>query len=86
MLEPRGQANLLAEPLGPKRRRDFRVEDLEGYRPVMLQVVRQENGRKPAASDLTLDSISVGERVSQQRDRIGHAWSVWLGEKRSDYP
>ena len=65
VLEPRGQADLLLESLGSQGRGDFRMEHLQGDGPLVTEVLREEDGRKPAASELALDTILAAECVRE---------------------
>ncbi len=65
MLQPRGEPDLLLESLRSQARRDFGMEDLEGDRPVVAQVLRQEYRGKAAASELALDAILAAEYVRE---------------------
>jgi hypothetical protein len=65
MLQPRRESDLLLESLRSQARRDFRMEDLEGDRPIVAQVLRQKDGGKAAASELALDTILAAEYVRE---------------------
>jgi hypothetical protein len=65
MLEPGGEVDLPAEPLGAERRPRLGAENLEGDRPVVLQVVGEIDGRHPATAELPLDGIAPGEGVGE---------------------
>jgi hypothetical protein len=45
------------------------MQDLERHRPVVAEVLRQEDGREPPSSELALDTVVVaeGERESITR-------------------
>ena len=46
---------------GPSVAAELRVEDLEGDRPVVLEVVGQVHRGHPAAAELALERVAVGE-------------------------
>ena len=72
MLQPGGDLDLPHEPLGPERRRELRVEDLDRNRPLMLQVLRQEHRRHPPPTQLPLDRVAVSESLTQGVEQIAH--------------
>jgi hypothetical protein len=48
------------------------MEDLERDRPIVPQVVGQEDGRHAAAPKLTLEAVSAGQTFLEQCPEIGH--------------
>ena len=72
MLEPRGEADLPEEALGPERARELRVEDLEGDGPVVPEVAGEVHRGHAAAPELALDDVAVTQRVDEWRWRLGH--------------
>ena len=62
VLEPRSDLYFPQKPLDAYEKGDVRVKDLEGDITVMSYVVGEPDGRHPAASELTLKGVAVGER------------------------
>ena len=54
-LQPRGELDLAQEPLGAQRRGELGAEHLERDLAVVLEVVREVDGRHAAAAELALD-------------------------------
>jgi hypothetical protein len=71
MLQVGGDPYFLQESLGPKHRGELGVQNLDGDPAVVLFVVREINGRHPAAAELTLDGVG-GERTLNLFDAISH--------------
>jgi len=65
VLQTGGEANLLLEPIGSQMRRDVGVENLERDRPLVPEVLGQEDSRKSAVSELALDAVPCAQRVRQ---------------------
>ena len=61
MLQPRGEPDLLQEPLGAERLGELRVENLERHEPVVPEVVRQVDRGHPPAAELALDGVAIPE-------------------------
>ena len=61
MLQARGGADLSEKAFAAEDRAEVWVEHLHGDATVVLDVVRQIDGRHPAAADLAVDAIAVGE-------------------------
>ena len=72
MLEPRGEADLALEALGPQRGGELGMQHLERDRPVVLEVVRQEDGRHAAAPQLALERIQASQAVLESCTEVGH--------------
>jgi len=66
-------ADCAQEPLDAEHRAELGAEDLERDRAVVLRVARQEHGGHAALPDLALDTVAIGERSGQARERISHA-------------
>ena len=62
MLQPGGQPDLALKPLGPEGGGELGVEHLQGDRAVVAQVPDEVYRRHPAAAQLALDRVSLGER------------------------
>jgi hypothetical protein len=73
--QPGGDLDLAQEPLGPERRRELRVEDLDRYRSMVLQVLGEEHGRHAPPTQLTLDRVAVSEGFTERLEQIGHRMS-----------
>ena len=58
MLQVRGDADLAQEPLGAERGGELGLQDLERDRAIVLEVVREEDGRHAAAPELALERIA----------------------------
>ena len=61
MLQPRGEHDFALEPLGAERGGDLGVEHLERHRPIVLEVVGEEDRGHPATAKLSLDTVAVTE-------------------------
>ena len=59
MLQPGGEVDFTLEPLGAEGGGELGMENLERYRPVVLQVVGEEDRGHAPASELPLDRIAV---------------------------
>ena len=55
MRQPGGGVDLAQEAVRPQGRGQFRAEDFEGDRPMVLQVLRQIHGRHAPAAELSFD-------------------------------
>ena len=82
MLQPGGDLDLAQEPLGPHHRRQLGVQHFDGDPTVVLQVLGEEYRRHAAPTELTLDRITTGERVTEEFQEVGHERSDH-GEDRS---
>jgi hypothetical protein len=71
MLEPRRQADLLEETIPADAGGECGVEDLEGDRPVVAEVLGEVDGGHAAAAELALDVVAVEQRGVQREERIG---------------
>jgi hypothetical protein len=73
MLEPRSRANLGEETLAAECGAKVRMKHFHGDVAVVLEIVRDVDGRHAALAQLAVYSISIGQRVSESR-----AQSVFL--------
>ena len=64
MLQAREQRDLAAKALGRLSVGDFGVDELERDLAIVPDVVREIDGRHPAAADLALDLVSSGDDCS----------------------
>ena len=72
VLEAGGQLDLAQEPFGSERCGELRVEHLERYRPVVLQVLRQVDSRHAAAAELALERVPLAQRRLERGPDVGH--------------
>jgi len=75
VLQPGAEPDLAEEPVGAQHLSQVGMEDFEGYRPIMLEVVRQENRGHTAAPQLAVDPVAVGQRRLKAIQQIGQAGS-----------
>ena len=61
----RSKADLLPETFQSQARRDFWMQNLQRHRAIVTTILGEEDGGKAAASELTIDSVVVGERLFQ---------------------
>ena len=67
MLKTSGESDFLLEAIGAERRGDVGMQNLQRDRPVVSEVVREKNGREPAAADLMLEPVVRSERGRKLR-------------------
>ena len=73
MLEPSGKLDLALETLGTQGGRQLWVENLEGNGTVVPEIVSEEHGGHSTATELTLQSIAVGQPVSELLAEVCHS-------------
>ena len=73
MLEPGAELDLAQESLGAERAGQLRMQDLEGHRPVVAEVVGEVDCRHPAAPELAVEPVAVGQRGAQAVRQVAHA-------------
>src|SRR2546423_1863621 len=61
MLQRGRRLDLLYEPLGAEHGGQLRLEELDGDFSVVLQIVREIDGRHPAFAELAFDLVPAGE-------------------------
>jgi len=61
MVERSGDLDLAEKPLGAEGLRDFRPEDLQRHRPVVLQVMGEIDGGHAAMAELPVEAVAVRE-------------------------
>ena len=71
MLEPRGDADLAQEALGPERVSQLGMQDLERHRPVVPEVPGEIDRGHAAAAELALDHVAVGQRGLEAGSDLG---------------
>ena len=59
MLEVGSRLDLGQEPLGSDDRRQFGLQNLERHLPLVLDVVRQVDGRHAALTEFGLDAVAA---------------------------
>ena len=80
VLQPGGELDLLFEPLGTEGGGELGVKHLQRDRAVVLEIVGEVHGCHPAAAQLTLDAVAVGERDRQAvLTRVRHAANYAAG-------
>src|ERR1041385_273479 len=70
LLEPRRELDLAGEPLGGEPLAERGGDDLDDHLPVQRGLRRQPDPRHPAATDLPLDAVAVGQRPDETV--VGH--------------
>ena len=70
MVELRDDRDLAQEPLGGERRVELRAHDLDGDVTRVLEVVREVDGRHPAAPELSRDAIALGKNLGEWRGLV----------------
>jgi hypothetical protein len=73
VVQPGGEPDLAKEPLGPESRGEFRTEDFDRDRTVVLEVASQVYRGHPATSELVLERVSPTERFGDVSEAVGHA-------------
>src|SRR5437763_324119 len=72
MIEPRCDLDLTQEALGTEHRRQLGAQHFDGDGAVVLDVVREVDGRHSAAAQLAPDSVATRERRLEARIGTGH--------------
>ena len=70
VLQPGGELDLALEALGAERVSEIGVQHLERDRPVVPQVLGEEDGGHAAAPELALEGVRCGERRLQLRAQV----------------
>ena len=70
MLEPSGRPDLAQETLRTEGGTEVGVEDLEGDRAVVLEVVREIDSRHPAPAELALQPVAVGQPGAKRGRKV----------------
>src|SRR5512140_2408755 len=81
MLKSRSGAYLGQEALTTQRRRELGVQHLDGDVAVVLEVVRQGDGRHAAPAELALDTVGIRDRRGELLDGCAHC-RVFLPQAR----
>ena len=69
MGEPGGHFDLPEKPLRAERRRDLGAEDLDGDGAAVPEIAREVHGGHPAAAQLTIEGVAVGQGRAQGVER-----------------
>ena len=72
MLESCGEADLSLEPVGSEAGCEFRMENLERDRPVVLEIVREEHRGHPAAPKLTPERVVACQAAFEENSKVWH--------------
>ncbi len=67
------ELDLAKEALGAERAGELGVEDLEGHRPVVAEVLGEVDGGHAAAPELAVEPVAVGQRGAQAVPPVAHA-------------
>ena len=86
MLEAGGELDLALEPVGPERGGQLRQEDLQGHRPVVLEVLGQEHRGHAPAPELPLERVAPAQPALELRPEIGHLVPMTEGKYGSASP
>jgi hypothetical protein len=72
MLQAGGEPDLPLEPLRPQRGGELRVQHLERHGPVVLTIVRQEDGCHPSPAQLALEHVTLAQALLELRAQVSH--------------
>src|SRR5690606_16297650 len=75
MVQLGGKPDLAQKAVRADHRGDFRTQHLDGDRPVVAAVVREEDEGLAALADPSLHDVSIGQGRLENGERIGHAVS-----------
>jgi hypothetical protein len=78
VIETGRDLDLAQEPVRPEHGREIRLEDLDGDRATVLQILGEPDGGHAAASEDTFDRIPFGERLLQPVDHRRPRSGSWL--------
>ena len=76
MRELGGDGDLAEEALRGERRGHVGAQHLEGDGAVMLQILREPDGRHASAADLALEDVATAQRRAETLQFIGHRDSI----------
>jgi hypothetical protein len=76
VLQVGGGPDLAQETFCAERGGEVRVENLHRDTTRVLEILGEVDGSHAALAELTLDAVSVGERISQRRDAVVHEGAV----------
>ena len=72
VLETRGELDLAQEALGAQGVTEVGMQNLEGDRAVVTEVMRQVNRRHAPVTKLALDGIARRQALLELRTQVGH--------------
>jgi len=72
VLEPCGEADLSLEPVGSETGCEFRMQDFESDRPVVLEIMREEHRGHPAAPKLTPERVVACQAAFEESSKVWH--------------
>jgi hypothetical protein len=78
VLEPGGEPDLALEAVGAEGGGELGVEHLERDRPVVLEIVGEEDRGHASAAELALEGVQPAQSVLKLRGQIGQ-WSLSQG-------
>jgi hypothetical protein len=67
--------DLAQEAIGPERLTQLGPEDLDRDRSLVLEITGKKNDSHATPTELTLESITVGEGRLEEIQQIGHVYS-----------
>jgi hypothetical protein len=73
MLQPGGELDLALEPLGTQRVGEIGVQDLKRDRPVVPEILREEDRGHPAPAELTLDPVAIRQAAFKLLAQVSHS-------------
>ena len=76
MLQLRGRLDLAQEPLGAERGAEVGMQHLDRDVAIVLEVVREVDGRHAAGAELALDAVAVGKRGGELVACLDHRVSA----------
>ena len=85
MLQVRGDPDLAQEAITAEGGGEFRMQDLEGDGPIVLDVVREEDGGHATPAELTLDRVGTGQPIVEDRAEIGHGGKLVTARDNDDH-
>ncbi len=72
MLEAGGELDLALEPLGAERCGQLGMEQLQGDRPIMANIVGQVDGGHATAPQFALEAVAIGQTALELLAEICH--------------
>ena len=72
MLQPRGGADFTQETLTAECRAEVRMQHLDRYITIVLQIVREIHGSHAAGAELAVDAVAVGDCGGQAVHALRH--------------
>ena len=81
MLESSGEPDLSLETLGAEAGGELGVQDLEGDRAAVLDVMSEKHGGHPPPAEFPFEPVRAGEPVSQPHVEVGQSKPVLRKER-----